>query len=216
MPLNAGIICLPVNIRRADQYNMSKKTVDDYLIDAAHWQEELIELHRILLSTELDETIKWGMPCYTYDGKNIVGMNGFKSYFGLWFHQGVFLSDPEKVLINAQAGKTKALRQWRMTSAKDIKADVIKAYIEESIQHTQAGKKVPNAAPRQLKLPPRLKFVLEKDSSLQAAFDKFRTAQQCDFADYISSAKQDVTKHRRLEKIIPLIQSGEGLNDKYK
>ena len=186
---------------------MSKKTVDDYLIDAAHWQEELIELHRILLSTELDETIKWGMPCYTYDGKNIVGMNGFKSYFGLWFHQGVFLSDPEKVLINAQAGKTKALRQWRMTSAKDIKADVIKAYIEESIQHTQAGKKVPNAAPRQLKLPPRLKLVLEKDSSLQAAFDKFRTAQQCDFADYISSAKQDVTKHRRLEKIIPLIQS---------
>lgn len=194
----------------------AKKTVDDYLIDTSHWQEELIKLRRILLSTELDETIKWGMPCYTYDGKNIVGMNGFKSYFGLWFHQGVFLSDPKKVLINAQAGKTKALRQWRMTSANDINADVIKAYVEESIQHAKAGKKVPNAAPRKLNLPPRLKSALQNDSDLKRAFEKFRTAQQCDFADYISSAKQDATKQRRLEKIIPLIQSGEGLNDKYK
>jgi uncharacterized protein YdeI (YjbR/CyaY-like superfamily) len=195
---------------------MSKITVDDYLIDTAHWQDELLALRRILLSTALKETIKWGMPCYTHDGKNIVGMAGFKSYFGLWFHQGVFLSDPQKALINAQAEKTKALRHWRMTSSRDINADIIKAYIAESIEHSIAGKKVPPASPRKLIIPPLLKSALKNDLALNAAFDNFRTAQQCDFADYISSAKQDTTKQRRLEKIIPLIRDGIGLNDKYK
>lgn len=195
---------------------MSKKTVDDYLIDTAHWQDELMAMRRILLSTGLSETLKWGMPCYTSNGQNIVGMAGFKSYFGLWFHQGVFLSDPAKVLINAQAGKTKALRQWRMISAQDIKADTIKTYITESIEHARAGKKVPAAAPRKLNMPSHLKTALKSDADLKRVFENFRTAQQCDFADYISSAKQDATKQKRLEKIIPLIQSGVGLNDKYK
>ena len=195
---------------------MSKKTVDDYLIDTPHWQGELLTLRRILLSTALKETLKWGMPCYTHDGKNIVGMAGFKSYFGLWFHQGVFLSDPQKVLINAQAEKTKALRQWRMTSSRDINADIIKPYITESIEHSIAGKKISPAPPRQLNLPAQLKSALKNDPALNTSFDNFRTAQQCDFADYISSAKQNTTKQRRLEKIIPLIQDGIGLNDKYK
>ena len=195
---------------------MTKKTVDDYLIDVAYWQGELLALRRILLATELKETIKWGMPYYTHSRKNIIGMAGFKSYFGLWFPQGVFLSDPQNVLINAQSGKTKALRQWRMTSANDIDPKIIKSYIAESIEHAQAGKKIFNASPRQLILPPQLKSALKNDSALNADFKNFRTAQQCDFADYISSAKQDATKQRRLEKIIPLIQDGIGLNDKYK
>jgi len=194
----------------------AKKTVDDYLIDVSHWQAELLDLRRILLSTELKETIKWGMPCYTHNGQNIVGMGGFKSYFGLWFHQGVFLSDSAKILINAQTGKTKALRQWRMTSARDINPDLIKSYVTESIEHAAAGKKIPTAAPRKLTLPPKLKNALSNDANLQSSFNAFRAAQQCDFADYITSAKQDSTKQRRLEKIVPLIQSGIGLNDKYK
>lgn len=194
----------------------TKKTVDDYLIDVSHWQDELMAMRRILQAEKLKETMKWGMPCYSFDGKNIVGMAGFKSYFGLWFHQGVFLSDSAKVLVNAQPGKTKSLRQWRMTSARDIKPDLIKTYIAESIEHAVAGKKVPNSEPRKLNLPPILKVVLGRDAELKAAFNRFRTAQQCDFADYISSAKQDATKQKRLEKIIPLMRDGVGLNDKYK
>jgi uncharacterized protein YdeI (YjbR/CyaY-like superfamily) len=195
---------------------MTRKTVDDYLIDITYWQVELLALRRIILSTELKETIKWGMPCYCYKGQNIVGLGGFKSYFGLWFHQGVFLSDPAKVLVHAQAGKTKALRQWRMTSVEDINADTIKAYIAESIEHSKAGKKISPASPRKLILPSQLKSALKNDPVLNTAFDNFRTARQCDFADYISSAKHDATKQRRLKKIIPLIQDGIGLNDKYK
>ncbi|MDJ0905277.1 MAG: DUF1801 domain-containing protein [Woeseiaceae bacterium] len=110
-----------------------KKTVDDYIRNARQWNEELARLRKILLSTGLEETIKWGAPCYTHNGKNVVGMSGFKSYFGLWFFEGAAIEDDAGVLINAQPGKTKMLRQWRMTSAKDIKPAVIKRYVKRAM-----------------------------------------------------------------------------------
>ena len=111
----------------------SKKTVDEYLDNAKHWQDELRKVRKILLSTGLTETIKWGGPVYTNaDGKNVVGIGGFKSYFGLWFFEGAALEDKEEVLINAQPGKTKMLRQWRMTSVKEIRPAVIKKYVKEA------------------------------------------------------------------------------------
>ena len=113
---------------------MSKgKTVDDYLASAKHFPDELRELRKILQSTGLAETVKWGAPVYTNaEGKNVVGIGGFKSYFGLWFFEGAALTDKEKVLINAQPGKTKMLRQWRMTSADEIKPAVIRRYVKEA------------------------------------------------------------------------------------
>ena len=111
----------------------NKKTVDDYLANAKNWPDELRQVREILLSTGLTETIKWGAPVYTNaDGKNVVGIGGFKSYFGLWFFEGAALEDKEEVLINAQPGKTKMLRQWRMTSADEIRAAVIKKYVKEA------------------------------------------------------------------------------------
>ena len=110
------------------------KSVDDYISDASQWQDKLVQLREILRSTNLTEEVKWGGPCYTYGGKNIVGMSGFKSYFGLWFFQGVLLQDKNSVLINAQEGKTKSMRQWRMTSASDIKPALMKRYVAEAIK----------------------------------------------------------------------------------
>jgi len=110
------------------------ESVDDYIENAEHWRPELERLREVLTSTELEETVKWGGPCYTLDGKNIVGMGAFKSYVGLWFHQGALLSDPEGMLVNASEGKTKALRQWRFTSGKDIKPRLIKKYVNEAIE----------------------------------------------------------------------------------
>jgi len=111
----------------------SSKTVDAYLDNARHWQDELRTVRAILLSTGLTETIKWGAPVYTNaDGKNIVGIGGFKAYFGLWFFEGALLSDDQGVLINAQPGKTKLLRQWRMRSSGEIKPALIKRYVREA------------------------------------------------------------------------------------
>ena len=82
------------------------KTVDDFIKNAEQYQPELERLREILNSTKLEEDVKWGMPVYTYNGKNVVGIGGFKSYFGLWFFEGASLKDDANVLMNAQPGKT--------------------------------------------------------------------------------------------------------------
>lgn len=109
------------------------KTVDDYMREAKQWNDELRRLREIVLSTGLIETVKWGAPVYTNaDGRNVVGIGGFKSYFGLWFFEGAKLADDGNLLINAQPGKTKLLRQWRMTSAKDLKPALVRRYVKEA------------------------------------------------------------------------------------
>jgi len=118
------------------------KSVDEFIAAADHWQSKLVRLREILQKTTLTEEVKWGAPCYTWNGKNVVGIAGFKSYFGLWFHQGALLNDDAGVLINAQEGKTKALRPWRMTSAQDIRPAVIKRYVKEAISNVNAGREI--------------------------------------------------------------------------
>ena len=97
-----------------------------------HWATELEILQTIISKTNLVETIKWGAPVYTLNGKNIVGITGFKNHFALWFYKGVELKDTNKVLVNAQEGVTKSLRQWRFTSKLEINEKLILEYIEEA------------------------------------------------------------------------------------
>lgn len=191
-------------------------SVDEYVSHADEWQDELKRLREILLSTELQEEVKWGGPCYTYDGKNVVGMAGFKSYFGLWFHQGALLTDRKKVLINAQEGKTKALRQWRMQTAKDIKPAIIKNYVKEAIKLTKEGKQITPARKKPLVVPPELKKALRNNKTASENFENMRLGLQREYADYIADAKRDDTKLRRIEKILPMISKGAGLHDKYR
>ena len=97
-----------------------------------HWATELEILQTIISKTNLVETIKWGAPVYTLNGKNIVGITGFKNHFALWFYKGIELKDSNKVLVNAQEGVTKSLRQWRFTSKLEINEKLILEYIEEA------------------------------------------------------------------------------------
>jgi uncharacterized protein YdeI (YjbR/CyaY-like superfamily) len=107
------------NIPILPERRMSRlESVDEYIDTAEKWQTELSRLREILSDTALVEEIKWWGPCYTYGGKNVVGMAGFKSYFGLWFFQGALLDDDQKVLVNAQEGKTRAMRQTDRRSAR--------------------------------------------------------------------------------------------------
>lgn len=104
--------------------------------------EELTFIRQLLLQTEVEEDFKWRSPIYTFAGKNIIGLAAFKNWTALFFHQGVFLSDPASVLINAQEGKTKALRQWRFKDLQEVEKleDLIKEYIAEAIENAKAGK----------------------------------------------------------------------------
>lgn len=192
------------------------KSVDNYIANADAWQGELRRLREILLSTELQEEVKWGGPCYTYDGKNVVGMAGFKSYFGLWFHQGALLKDQNKVLINAQEGRTKALRQWRMQTAKDIKPAIIRSYVKQAIELAKAGKQIAPARNKPLAVPAELTKALQKDKKAGENFKNMRPGLQREYAEYISEAKREGTRLRRIEKIMPMIGTGAGLNDKYR
>jgi uncharacterized protein YdeI (YjbR/CyaY-like superfamily) len=160
--------------------------------------------------------MKWGFPVYTSNGKNIAGAGSFSSYFGIWFFQGALLSDPLAVLTNAQEGKTKAMRQWRMTNIDQLQKDQIHAYLHEAIENEKKGLKIKPFHSKQLEMPEVLEKELEKDYSLSTSFGAFPPYKQREFADYINQAKRNATKLSRLEKILPMIREGIGLGDKYR
>jgi len=189
---------------------------DAYFAESRNWRDEQLRLRSILLATSLSEEIKWGAPCYTHNGKNVVGIGGFKSYFGLWFHQGALLSDDSKVLINAQEGKARALRQWRMTSVKEIKPTIIKRYVKEAISLIESGQEIKAKRNAPLEVPTELQKTLRRTKGATAAFRELRPGLQREYADYIASAKRADTKRNRIEKILPMISAGIGLNGKYR
>ena len=196
---------------------MSKpKSVDDYIASADHWGDELASLRAVLLRTELEETIKWGAPCYTLDGKNVVGLAAFKTYFGLWFHQGALLRGAKGVLINAQEGKTKALRQWRFTDASEIKPRIIASYVNAAIDLQRSGKELKPERAKPVSIPDELTEALRVDKKAKASFDKLTKGKQREFADHVSEAKKQETRLKRAAKAIVLIREGKGLNDKYR
>ncbi|WP_347174359.1 YdeI/OmpD-associated family protein [Polaribacter uvawellassae] len=191
--------------------------VETYITKKANWKPELELLRKTLLSTNLEETIKWGAPTYVYKNKNIVGIAAFKSYCGLWFFQGRLLKDSHKVLMNAQEGKTKAMLQWRFHSLEEIDENLIKEYALEAMQNVDEGKEIkPNRSKKELIIPEILQNALDTNEVFKLKFDTFSLSCKREYADYISEAKKETTKQNRLEKIIPMILNKVGLHDKYK
>ena len=189
-------------------------SVDSYISNQKYWNEELRVVRDILLETGVTEVIKWGSPVYMHEGKNIVGLGAFKSYFGLWFFQGALLKDAGKKLLNAQEGKTKALRQWRFNSMDEIDPALIRVYILEAVKNQKEGKEI-KPERRPLIVPRELQIAL-KENNLTVIFDQLNLTNKRDFAGYILEAERRETKQKRIDKIIPMIIEGVGLNDKYK
>lgn len=191
------------------------KSVEDYILSKAKWETLLKELREIILSTELTETLKWGIPTYTLQNKNVVGLAAFKDYAGLWFFNGVFLKDEKKLLINAQEGTTRGQRQWRFNDENNLDSDLIKAYLHEAIENQKNGKEV-KAQRKPIRSSLLLEEELKNDPKLKQFFGRFSQGKQQEFIRYIEDAKRDHTKLSRLEKIKPLILKQIGLNDKYR
>ena len=192
------------------------RSVDEYIANGGDWQSELQQLRVILLGTPLVEEVKWGAPCYTHNGKNVVGLAAFKGWVCLWFHQGALLKDDKNVLINAQEGKTKALRQWRMTSAKDIKPGIIRRYVREAIALVDAGMEIKAERGKAIDIPDELATAMRRFKGATAGFRGLTPGRQKEYAEYIASAKRDDTKKKRIGKVLPMIAAGVGLNDKYR
>lgn len=179
------------------------------------WTEELEVLKSIINKTQLIETEKWGAPIYTHKNKNVIGIGGFKSYFGIWFFNGVFLKDEMNLLINANEENTKALRQMRFNSIKDVDEKIILQYIKEAIDNEEKGLKIKPESKEKISCK-LLEDELETNLDLKKAFNSFTPYKQREFAEHINDAKQEKTKLTRLEKIKPMILSNIGLNDKYR
>ena len=191
------------------------QSIEEYFENNSEQIDILEKLRSILVKTELTETLKWGMPTYTINGKNVIGIGAFKSYAGIWFFQGVFLKDESRKLINAQEEKTRGMRQWRFDDINAIDENLLLSYIQEAIQNQKDGKEIkPEKKP--LVIPDELKEALASNAELSEIFDELTLTNKRGYAEYIANAKRLETKIKRIEKIIPMIQEGIGLNDKYK
>lgn len=193
-------------------------SVDHYIQSQAQWQEELQLLRVIVLDLGLEETIKWSFPVYCHKKKNILSLGAFQKDFAIWFFQGGTLSDSHNVLVNAQKNKTKGMRSWRFQNVDDIKADILKEYIQEAIHNELIGNiyKPQKAAQKDLFIPTALQQVLDNNNTLNTVFQAAKLTHKREFCEYIDTAKRAETKTARLEKIIPMILDGISLNDKYR
>ncbi len=196
---------------------MAVKTVEEYLEKFPKWEEQLTQLRQMLLSTGLEETIKWGAPAYMINGKNVVGMSGFKNHYGLWFFQGALLKENTALLVNAQEDKTKAMRQMRFEETDELNPEMIRNYVLEAIQNQREGKEIKaDRAEKTLAMPAELAAAMNNDPALKEGFEKLTPGKQREYVNHISEAKRDVTRMARLNKIVPMIKDGRGLYDKYK
>lgn len=180
------------------------------------WQEEIKLLKSIVEKTELKHSIKWGIDVFTLNEQNIIGIAPFKTYIGIWFYNGVFMSDPLNVFVNAQEGKTKALRQWRFSSMEEINPDQIYSYLQEAIANEKSGKRLVPDRSVKFEIPEILEEAFKNDTQLKDSFYKLSPGKQKEYTLHIQEPKREETKISRLEKIIPMILEGKGLNDKYK
>ena len=192
--------------------------VKHYYAEEHPFKGHIAALRKIALKANMEETYKWNFPTYMINGKNVLSICKFNKHCGIWFFNGVFLSDPEKVLQNAQEGKTQAMRHWKFTSDANINVKKVSTYMKEAIANEKKGIKLVSKkkSPVSVVVPTILKERLKEHKSLNMAFVALSNYQQKEYCDYIATAKQEKTKRSRLEKILPLIAEGKGLNDRYK
>lgn len=186
----------------------------DFYFEKGKWQKETRQLRKIALSCGLEEELKWGCPCYTFEGSNTVLIHVFKEYCAYLFFKGALLKDTDGMLIQ-QTENVQAARQIRFTDIKEITQNVavLKAYIYQAIEVEGAGLKVPLKKTKQFEMVAEFKERLDKDKELKKAFEALTPGRQRAYLLHFSSAKQAKTRISRIEKSTPQIFEGKGLND---
>jgi uncharacterized protein YdeI (YjbR/CyaY-like superfamily) len=187
--------------------------VDAFFRKAKKWRDESEKLRDILLDTPLTEELKWGEPCYTYQGKNVVLIGAFKDYVTLLFFKGALLSDPKNILVTP--GQLQAGRQIRFNSVRDIVAmeKVIRLYLHEAIEVEQAGLKVALKKHSDYVIPEELQKKLDELPEFKAAFEALTPGRQRGYMFHIAQPKQSKTREARVEKCMPRIFEGKGFNE---
>jgi uncharacterized protein YdeI (YjbR/CyaY-like superfamily) len=190
------------------------RKVDAYLSRAKKWQAEMKKLRRIILDFALTEELKWGKPCYTFQGSNVVLIHEFKDYCALLFFKGALLKDPKGFLVQ-QTENVQAARQIRFTNIREIveMESVLKAHIQKAVEVEKAGLKVNYKKTSDFNIPEEFQTKLIEVPALKTAFDALTPGRQRGYILYFSGAKQSKTRKSRVEKCMQQILNGKGLND---
>jgi len=194
--------------------NEMNPKVDWFFYKDTKWQKEYEKLRMICLECGLNEELKWGCPCYTFENRNIVLIHGFKEYCALLFFKGALLSDADNILIQ-QTENVQSARQIRFTNLKEIVKleKTLKAYIYEAIEAERAGLKVKLKETADFKVPAEFQNKLNKMPGLKKAFNALTPGRQRAYIFYFSQPKQSKTREARIEKYTQQILDGKGLND---
>ncbi len=194
--------------------NKMNPKVDGYLRKSKQWQDELRKLRTVILDCPLTEEVKWRVPCYTFQESNIVLMGRFKEYCMLSFVKGALLNDANGILIKP-GENTQAARVIRFTNVQQIVEiePILKAYIHEAIKVEQAGLKVSFKKSAEFIVPREFQNKLDEIPALKTAFDALTPGRQRAYLLYFSAAKQSKTRESRVEKWMPQILDGKGLDD---
>ena len=188
--------------------------VDFFFTRAKKWQEEFEKLRMIILDCGLTEELKWGVPCYTFEKRNLVLIHGFNEYCALLFFKGALLKDAKSILIQ-QTKNVQAARQIRFTNVREIVKlkPILKAYIYEAIEVEKAGLKVSFKKTSDFIIPEEFQNKLDKIPSLKTAFYALTPGRQRAYIVYFSQPKQSKSRESRVEKCMRKILNGKGLND---
>ncbi len=186
--------------------------VDTYLYKVEKWRDELMALRVICLDCNLTEELKWSIPVYTFQKKNIVGINGFKEFCALSFFKGALLQD-ENTILN-KIGNVQAARWIKFTSVKEIikLEPILKAYIFEAIEVEKAGLKIIKKKTSDYPIPGEFQRKLNKMPALKKAFEALTPGRQRAYIHYFSQAKQAKTREARVEKYMQHILNGKGMD----
>lgn len=180
-------------------------------------EKQLLQLQACALACGMDETVKWGIPTFTFQGKNILSIAAFKSYAGIWFFEGALLTDKEHVLVNAQEGKTKMQWQWRFSEGERIPERKVKAYMQEAMRVSK--RKVAPSPPKETRailMPIELQQALLQHAKAAGLFEQLPPSHRKAYITYVAEAKQIATRKRRADKCITLILEKKGLYEKYR
>lgn len=188
--------------------------VDWFFDKATQWEPELRMLRDIALSTGLAEDLKWGHPCYTDQGANVVLIQGFKAYCALLFPKGAALEDPDGILVKV-GENTRFARQARFTDLAEIEelAPVLATYIRAAVAAERSGVEIELDEADDAPMPNEFQERLDADPALRTAFSDLTPGRQRAYLLFFNGAKQSKTRESRVEKAIPRILDGLGLND---
>lgn len=189
-------------------------SVESFIETSKHWRNEMINLREIILKTKLEESLKWNLPCYSFNGINVVIIQPFKACLALMFFKGTLLKDAEGFLVNNGPNSQAARRVEFDSVAEIIKlAPTIKAYIKEAIAIEESGQKI-KFKKKPEALPVELKKAFAEDPNLKGAFNSLTPGRQRAYVLHFSGAKQSSTRQSRIEKYAPRILKGKGINDR--